>query len=244
VIDSTGGNIDAQSRQNLADLLATAKAIGFVEIQFALHPQGNNNPGNWSASTSWSGTNESYFQENWNLVFNLMPILRASGVHFTVDLGNELYLPKLGLHGRPDVRTMYAQKMWNNFRTVFRIDESIGFSVRPSEISSLSAARLIYGDYPPYTMSIHMYDDYYNNVRRAHSALNSANYKYTGLVIGEVPYNNATVGSEVKAASLTIGTRPIHYLLQWPVVQTAACADTGVNVAPPLLFDNYILHGF
>ncbi len=244
LIDSTGGNIDAQYRQNLVDLLATIKAIGYEEIQFAYFPQAQNNPGNWSSSIGWTSTNESYFQENWNLVFNLMPILRASGLHFTVDLGNELYLPETGAQGIPTNRAFYANKMWANFRTVFNIAESVGFSVRPGKIGELSKARVIYGSFPPYTMSIHMYGDYYNMVRRAHSELNSANYKYTGLVIGEVPYNDATAANQVNAASLTIGSRPIHWLTQWPLQPGAVCAEQGVNVAPPLNFSNYILYGF
>lgn len=244
LIDSTGGNIAPQYRQNLADLLATIKAVGFVEIQFAFFPQAQNNPGNWSSSIGWSSTDESYFQENWNLVYNLMPILRSSGIHFTVDLGNELFLPERGINGIPTNRTVYANKLWANFRTVFSIGESMGFSVRPGKIGDLSEARLIYGSYPPYTMSIHMYGDYYNSVRRAHSELNSANYKYTGLVVGEVPYNDATVASQVNSASLTIGSRPIHWLTQWPLQPNAACAETGVNVAPPVDFGNYIIYGF
>jgi hypothetical protein len=244
LIDSAGGNISPQYRQNLVDLLATIRAVGFVEIQFAFFPQGQNNPGNWAASTGWSSQNESYFQENWNLIYNLMPILRASGIHFTVDLGNELFLPQRGARAAPNNRAIYASKLWANFRTVFSIGESMGFSVRPSEIDNLSEARLIYGNFPPFTMSIHMYGDYYNNVRKAHAELNAANYGYTGLVVGEVPYNDADVASQVNSASLTIGSRPLHWLTQWPLRPGAACSETGVNVAPPLDFGNYIIYGF
>lgn len=243
LIDSTGGNIDPQYRQNLADLLATIRVIGYDEIQFAFFPQAQNNPGNWPSGL-WSSTNESYFQENWNLVYNLMPILRASGLHFTVDLGNELFLPERTFQNLPSNRATYGTKLWANFRTVFTIGESVGFSVRPGKIGDLSEARMIYGDNPPYTLSIHMYGDYYNMVRRAHSELNSANYKHAGLVIGEIPYNDAAAANQVNSASLTIGNRPIHFLTQWPLQPGAACADTGVNVAPPLDFGNYIIYGF
>ena len=243
LIDSTGGTIDQQYLTNLADLLATVRAIGYEEIQFAFFPQGQNNPGNWGTSYSWGSTEESYLLENWGLVTQVMPVLRSSGLPFRVDLGNELYIARfaprtLALSNQSN----YAKKMWEKFRSTYTIGESVGFSVRASEIPKLSTARLIYGNYPPYLMSIHVYNNTDSTIRSAHSALNSANYQYTGLVIGETPYNDLTSAQQIQSASLNIGSRPIHYVLQWPLTATPTCAD--VDVAPPVDFSNYILYGF
>lgn len=244
LIDSTGGTIDQQYLTNLADLLTTIRLIGYEEIQFAFFPQAQNNPTNWSTSFSWGSTQESYLQENWGLVTKVMPVLRASGMFFKVDLGNELYIPRfhpttLALSNQ----TAYAKKMWEKFRATYSIGESVGFSVRPSEISALSGARLVYGNYPPYLMSIHVYDNVDSTIRSAHSALNSANYKVTGLVVGEARYNHLSSAQQIQTASLNIGSRPIHYVIQWPLAESETCPND-VNVAPPLEFGNYILYGF
>lgn len=74
-MDSTGGNLSSRHRNNLQGLLATAESIGFTELMVGFFPIGPNDPTQW---TAWS---EDLYQENWNLIVNLRPLISASGLH-------------------------------------------------------------------------------------------------------------------------------------------------------------------
>jgi len=88
VIPSNGGNLPLQQRENLRDLMISAKNAGFIEVVVGFFPQLDNGPGSWVGAT-WNSAHEEYFQENWNLIANLMPYMRESKIKFLVDLMNE-----------------------------------------------------------------------------------------------------------------------------------------------------------
>lgn len=117
VMDSTGGNISTQNRQKLTDFLAAIKSKGFHAITFSFHPINFNNPKTWD---QWY---ETRFQENWNLIYNIRPIVANAGIQYRIDLMNE------GVP-RPDqdIVKQYARKMWLNYTYVFGKNDTVGFS--------------------------------------------------------------------------------------------------------------------
>ena len=75
LLDSTGGDLSEQNRQNLTDLLAAIKQTGFEEIQVSFIPSGGNTPFEWPELIP------DLYDENVSIVRNLRPINADAGLH-------------------------------------------------------------------------------------------------------------------------------------------------------------------
>lgn len=223
VFNSTGGTLGTQALTNIRDLILTARAVGFLEFQVGFFPIGDNDAKNWTGGLT--ETRNSYINENWGVIQEVMGVLRSTGVFFRVDLGNETFHVNSGTYPIYDAWTLYQQEIWKRFRTNFSVAETIGFSIRQSEIGNLDKARVVYGDFPPYVMDVHLYSNYSNDLARVHSELNSANYKYTHLVVGEAPYNDATAAADIANGKTRIGGRTLFYVTQWPLETASQCGS-------------------
>lgn len=233
-IPSNGGNFSAQYRNNLANLLATVKAFGFEEVVISFFPQAENNPVLWTDTGSWTPFHEDIFQENWNLIYHLMPIIQSSGVPYLIDLGNELSPPSSNY-----AWNYYAWKMWKNYELVFGRDNTVGFSL-PSASSRASNMRRVYGNTPPYVFDVHIYDDAYNAFRGLDKAMDKIGYKVQGWIVGESYYNDDLSANQISQASAN-SNRTVFFVTQWPLTRARTCSD--VDVVPEL-FNNYINYGF
>lgn len=237
VISSVGGNLPVQQRQNLADILSMMAEVGYDEVMIAFHPVAENSPINWSGNV-WNATHESYFQENWNLIHNLMPLIRNSPIPYRVDLGNELSPTS----NSSEVWKTYVWKLWLNFTSIFSVSESVGFSVAPGNLGNRVARfRNTYGNNIPHLFSFHVYDNAGMTFLAINSALNANGFRVQGLIIGEAFYNDASEAAELRSA-INAASRTVHYLTQWPLTRNSSCSD--VDVAPPLDFGHYINQSF
>lgn len=233
VMDSTGGTLSAQNRQNLTDLLAAIRAAGFAEMQVSFLPIGGNFAANWSA---W---NEDVYQENWNLIYHLHPVISGAGVPYRIDLCNEA----VPASSQP-VLLQYAQRLWSDYTYVFGKDDTCGFSVIGSDTDRIKNIPNVYRGNPPYLFDFHFYRnsvDEYQQFVSAHALMNQLGYGGQGWTISEAYYNDATAAANLHRAITDTG-RTVFWLLQWPVRPGAACAD--VSVAPPLDFSAYTSQGF
>ncbi len=241
LIDSSSGGLPPQYVSNLAGLIALAQQIGFVEFAIALHPNGQNDTAGWSGTGGqWDANDQSLLDENWGVLTSIMPVLRASGALYRVDLGNEFYVPRVMGRFGVNKATRYMQIFWARYRAHYSLSETTGFSVRPSEAANLSQARLVYGDTPPHLMDVHLYDTPGNTLRAADRGLREASYDGVGLVVGESYYNDAASAAEIVSAAPQL-SRTVFWVMQWPLTRNSSCSD--VNVAPPLDFSNYINAG-
>lgn len=244
---SAGGTIGVQGLANLRDLVLTAATIGYNEFQVGLFPLGENDNTVWTG-TSFNASQLAILDENWNVIRELTYQMRGTGVKFYMDLGNEsFHAGTEGFIKKNDNRTNYNKEIWSRFRSEFTVGESVGFSVRQGEIKNLDSARMVYGDTPPYIMDMHLYSDYANSLASIHRGLNNANYKYTQLIVGEAPYDDAAAADGILAGKYNIGNRTLFYVLQWPQDNSpdpGQCPPTTMNVAPPLEFGKYINRGF
>ncbi|WP_329848369.1 hypothetical protein [Stenotrophomonas hibiscicola] len=234
VIPSNGGNLPLQQRENLRDLMISAKNAGFIEVVVAFFPQLDNGPGSWAGAT-WNSSHEEYFQENWNLIANLMPYMRESKIKFLVDLMNEGSPPS----SAPYLWREYTKKMWANFTYIFGRAETIGFSIPTNSADRIAFLPELYGPLPPYVLDFHLYGNEKNQLKAIDASLNAISWPQ-GIIIGESYYNDATSASDISSAASGM-SRAIYFALQWPMTRTSTCAD--VDVAPPSDFNNYILQG-
>lgn len=233
VMDSTGGDLSASNRQNLTDVLRAIVDAGFVEIQVSFMTIGLN------AADSWTTWHEDRYQENWNLICNLHPIIAGAGIQYRIDLCNEAMPEK----SQPVVLE-YTQRLWTDYTSVFGRNDTCGFS-------TIGVARRIeyipkvYGKNPPYLFDFHFYRekdlDEYAKFTTAHQMMNQFGYTNQGWTIGEAYYNDSVAAANLRRAIDTTG-RTVFYLLQWPLASSASCAD--VSVAPPVDFSAYTAQGF
>jgi hypothetical protein len=240
VMDSTGGDLSASNRRNLTDLLRAIADAGFVEIQVSFMTIGENAPWTWSA---WK---EDIYQENWNLIYNLRPIIAGAGIQYRIDLCNEAMPPS----GMP-VFLEYTQRLWTKYISDFDRNDTCGFSTVgiPERISQIPQ---VYGNNPPYLFDFHFYRpnvayDEGDMFTTAHQLMNQYGYTNQGWTIGEVYYDDPTAARTLRQAIDSTG-RTVFYLLQWPLqaphvdFPDPACSD--VSVAPPVNFAAYTAQGF
>lgn len=235
LLDSTGGDLSVQNRRNLADLLTAVAEAGFVEIQVSFLPQGRNVP------YLWPRWDEDLYQENWNLIVNLRPLLVDAGILYRIDLCNEA----IPAPSQP-VLLEYAQRLWTDYTHVFGRDDTLGFS---AIASADRVARIpdVYGTEPPHLFDFHFYGntwdgrDEHRQFVDTHQAMAAMGYGVQGWTIGEVYYDDQAAAEGLRRAIDETG-RTVHYLLEWPLRRGAACEH--VSVAPPLSFAAYSARGF
>lgn len=236
IMDSTGGNLAPRFQANLANLLATIRATGFLEIEVSFNPQGGNDP------TKWTTFSSDYFQENWSLIQNLRPIIAGAGIPYHIDLSNE-GIPPVGF----TAMLQYSQELWNDYVAAFGSSDTIGFSII-ADSSHVSQVSAVYGptaygnNGSPQLFDVHIYNDPSNSFLTVFNSLNSQGYQGVPWVIGEAYYNDAPEAMALRQ-SITSTGQSVLYLTQWPVTSDLNC-DPNVNVAPPADFSNYIAQKF
>ncbi|WP_440223293.1 hypothetical protein ACQQ2N_19775 [Dokdonella sp. MW10] len=244
IMDSAGGNLSQQHRDNLRDVLEMIRNKGFSEVVMVYGPQGANAPHNWS---SW---NQSMADENWSVIKNLHPIIRASGLTYRIDLGNEMMTTNSG-----NIRGQYIKHIWPKYWDMFHryYYDSVGFSFAPGQIDAIDNMNSLYGNKFPVMADVHIYP-YGNNTE--YSLLSKAMTKFTQFgttagsyrfIIGEAYFNDATSAQQFKdkldnSASNPYISKP-WYVLQWPLVRSEAsvCPDVSTDSAS---YNNYSSRGF
>jgi hypothetical protein len=238
LMDSTGGDLSPQNRQNLANFLAAIKAAGFAQVEVAFHPQGPNWAGQW---TAWD---ETMFEENWDLIRNLRPLIQAAGLPYLIDLTNEA-IPEPASRANPsqDLLLAYSRRLWANYTSAFGRDDTVGFSVI-GDSAHVSRMREVYGDTPPPIFDIHLYGspaaDEYGLFRAADATMGRLDLTQP-WIIGEAFYDDAVAAGRLRAA-IADTSRPVEYLTEWPLTRGSLCQD--VDVPAPTAFDAYEGAGF
>jgi hypothetical protein len=233
-LESRNGKLTPQCRENLQNLLAEIRSIGFSEIIVGFFPQGYNQPVRWTAFQP------DLYEENWSLVRNLRPLIVAAGIPYRIDLANEA-----SPNPRQPIVLEYCQRLWNQYAAAYGTTDTVGFSIIP-DAGRLQVLPAIYGDSAfgnhgaPPVLDLHFYKDPKARFKTAVSILRDAGYRQP-WILGESYFNDS---GEAKALRKAIHAthQNVLFLLQWPLASGSACHD--VNLAPPLDFDQYIKRGF
>ncbi|AHH94783.1 hypothetical protein GCM10010174_36630 [Kutzneria viridogrisea] len=232
IMDSTGGKLSDQNRRNLTDLLAAVKQAGFAEVAVAFNSLSPNSPSGWS---SWQ---PDLYQENWQLIQDLHPVIAGAGLPYRVDLGNELTAS-----AGQKVVLQYDQQLWKDYTAKFGRNDSVGFSVNSNDPNQVGSVGQIYGTTPPPLFDIHVYDQEYERFLAADTALRQAGYTTQPIIVGESFYNDKAAAEGFAKASKQTG-RQIYYLTQWPKTRANVTQCDQVDVAPPADFSAYKAAGF
>ncbi|MEM8930237.1 MAG: hypothetical protein AAGE94_03635 [Acidobacteriota bacterium] len=229
LLRSNGGNLSSHDRTSLALFLSDVNVAGFSEILVGFFPIGPNSPLGW---TSW---NEPMFQENWNLIYNLRPLIAGAGIQYRIDLMNE---------GAPASHQtqlrQYVWKLWINYNLRFGKADTVGFSVAAGTSNPLDTATVVnrynttrdiydstsYG--PPYLWDVHLYDSPGLKLQALDQAMN-ARGDSSSLIIGETFYDDAATWSAIQS---TYVSRTVWHIYQWPLTPNRGC-DGHVDITPP-----------
>lgn len=259
ILDSSGGQLHPQQRANLVALLADVRDAGFAGFLLRYHPQGGNDPRNWSTFDS------DRFEENVALIASIEPLLQASGLPYGTDLFVE-GMPRARIIEignsriiRPneparEIWSRYARDLWARHVQAFGTARTVGFSFVSDTDDVRIDARMEHIDYiytvdGVLTLPIAMAFDLYGaNGRdegwifeRHHRHLADEGFPALPWVIAETYYDDATAAGAIGDAIKATG-RPVLYLTQWPLRRDGACADN--DVAPPVDYSNWRSAGF
>jgi hypothetical protein len=226
-IVAPGGAVPQRFLDNLTNLLASIRRIGFEEIIFVFGPLGDNQP----FGTSFPGQ---LYQDNWTVIQSVRPILLNAGIPYTIDLFNE---------GIPDPEQTqliaYTQLLWKDYTAAFGSGDTLGFSIIANNPSRLPQIPLVYGSNPPSVFDLHIYENPGATFTTALATLAQLGYRSVDWILGEVFYDDPISAEEFRTAMTSQG-RPIRFLVQWPSL------DDGnrTYVAPPLFFTAYAIRGY
>jgi len=262
VLDSTGGDLHPQMRANLSNLLDDIRAAGFRQLLLRFHPQRQNN------AASWTHFDEGIFQENWNLIANLLPLAIGSELDWRVDLMVEglpraryytLFGQLVVLAGEPDnsAWSTYANRLWRNYVAVFDPARSVGFSSLSDADPDRLRARIEHMSYVyrlaggervyPGALAFDLYGrggvDEGTLYRRIVDRLRREGYGNIPLIIAEAFYNDREAMGLLQAAVRELQARPL-YVLHWPVARDRQDCSPDVNVAAPVEIDQLLRFGF
>lgn len=262
LLDSAGGDLHPRIRQNLADFLADIRDAGFAQLLLRFHPQGGNDPARWSSFDS------EMFEENWNLIANVVPIVAASGLDWRVDLMTEgmpraRFARVLGqlllFPTEPDNEawSRYANRLWQNYVSVFGPERSVGFSSISDSDPDRLRARIEHTAYVyrmnggeriyPGALAFDIYGrdgvDEGELYRRIVDRLRRIGLGDMPLIIAETFYNDRQALGLLAAAMRETETRPL-YLLHWPVDRRLQACSPDVNVREPFAIDQLLRFGF
>ena len=230
-LTTPGGVMPNRFRNNLTNLLATIRRIGFEEIIVSYFPLGPNFPNNW---TSWQ---EDIYQDNWNLIQNTRPIVAAAGIPYLLDLGNEHIAAPTQQPGQIQLLA-YTQRLWTDYTAKFGKDDTLGFAII-ANTNQFRADTLpsIYGNNPQSSFDLHIYDSPLDTFLYEKQRLDQLGYGDVDWIIGETYADAASIAPQLRSGMQSTG-KSVRWVAQWPITPTTTW------VMPTILFTNYIAFGF
>jgi hypothetical protein len=231
IVDSFGGVMFEQHQQNLIDLLALIRAIGFNQINFRFGATAT------AYVTQWEQWNPPQFNENWSFVNSVRNLILANtDLKVVFDLQVESANSELATN---PLRELYARRLWRLYTTEHGTEDSCGYSVIHG-VDGLQAMWRAFdiGHLPrPACYCFDVYDREYLVLTTASDALTAAGEIEKPVYIQETNYNDAQSYADIK---LALSEKPLNFqcIFQWPKVRDQP--DVFPDVFPKR-FDNYLV---
>ena len=260
ILDSSGGQLQPQYLQNIADLLADMRDAGFQNFLFRYFPQGEND------AKAWDSLNSARLEDNWGVIRSIEPLLLAAGMTHGTDLLVE-GMPRarfFELGGQVQILpnepakegwSHYARELWARYVHEFGRDHTVGFSFVSDVEDVRIDARVEHKDYVytvdgelalPIALAVDLYGTSERDERwifeRYRKHLVDEGMGHLPWVIAESYYDDAVAAQGI-AEAMTATGQSVLYLTQWPLQRAPACSS-GVTVAPPVDYSAYAGFGF
>lgn len=218
LVPSAGGRLPEPYRTNLIDFLDDVRAAGFSTFTLTFNPWAENDPIGYTPIPY----DPAKLEENWGLIADLRPLLKAHGPRTTwIDLINE---------GAPDdwqprLRD-YVSELWRRYADAFGTDDVLVSAIVKSDeggstsrLRNLIAALRSTGRGMPAAFQIHPSWSRSGALRdlRAADALLSAEHLPQPILIGEEAYNPIGAARSI-AEFVHASRRPVLEVLEWPLM--------------------------
>lgn len=214
VIDSAGGVLKPQHANNLKELLAVVRPVGFNELIVRFAQQGDAWPQEWK---EWS---EALYQENTAFIFStrrlVLDAMEGSDMKITFDLGAEL-----GGIERGKI-TQYTERLWRDYTDAFGANDSFGFSIagHPSRIRRwISVADKV--GIRPSSYALDLYSHIPEWMPQMVPEFAAAGVEDPKIIILETYWNDTRALKELQQVAEDFNFE-YEFLMQWPLRRGSA----------------------
>lgn len=251
MVSSSTGRLQAPYRDNLIKFLTDVRKADFAPLTVDFAPQGPNDP----IGTPQDLYDPSLFEQNWNFVKDVRPLIKMYGPSSTrIDLLSEGapsdYWPYKGR------MNAYITEMYRRYADAFGTDDVVVSAIAPPDpfaditqpegghrLQNLIDALRASGRRMPTAFSVHVSNwwapagTYTLYGLRQEEAVLTANGLSQPLIIGETVYEDPDLARAI-AEFVRSSTRPVLEVQEWPLERGSSCRD--FSVAPPFHADAYI----
>jgi hypothetical protein len=236
VVSSAGGTLGASELSNLVRYVSDVRAAGFKQLTVVFGPEWTNDPIGFPDNHY----DASLFDENWNLIRTVRPLVKQYGPASTrFDLLNE-GAPSDYLATKGQLAD-YVARMYSNYVEAFgsedvTVSAIVGWNDQ-SRLSNLIDALRETGRPQPTWFEVHAGGPTLLQDLQATDATLTAKGLSQPLVLGETSYNDAA-GAEAIRQFTASSPRPLAEVMEWPLRPASGCG--AISVAPPYRADAYI----
>ena len=233
MFNSHNGDLAAQYKQNIADVLALVQQIGFTQIHFRFDAQLN-------ALPEWPAWDEAQFQQNLSFIMNVIGVVKANvSVKTLFDLAGEFIDSKA-------FYMQYCTALWREYTARYGSTDatmSINTGHRPS--SAKSRAQLIVHAFKgaglplPVFYLADCYGNEYLTLKGLHDGMVAVGQGNLPVYLQECFYNDKATATEVKKVRTTIRGLKLKGIFQWPGIRGTALDNVNFGPVFPKDFRNY-----
>jgi hypothetical protein len=236
VVSSAGGTLQPSVRQNVIDYATDVRNAGFERLEVVFGPMWTNNPIGFPENQY----NAALFDENWNLIRTVRPLVKQYGppsTHF--DLLNE-GAPSDYLATK-DQLAAYDARIYANYVDAFGNDDVTISSIvawnDQSRISNLIDALRATGRPLPTWFEIHAGGPTLLADLQATDATLAAKGLPQPLALGETTYDDSAGAAAIKQF-VDRSSRPLAEVMPWPLRAGSSCS--AISTAAPYSAGAYI----
>jgi len=238
VVSSAGGRLGPAETKNLVDFVSDVRRLGFVRLDVAFSPQGQNDPIGYPQNDY----DPSLFDENWQLIRYVRGIVKQYGgpLDSRFDILNE-GAPSDYLATKTQLEEYIAQ-MYSNYVDAFGNSDvtvsSIVAANDQSRIANLIDTLRSTGLPLPTWFEVHTYSTDVLDDLRATDATLTAEGISQPITLGETYYNDPSAASAV-ATFVATSSRRLDEALTWPLARGSSCQ--AISVPPPYKANAFIM---
>ncbi len=212
LVKINGGDMSAQHKQNLQNLINDIKAQGYNEICVRFMQQWLSNPKSWT-----NGWEETTYQQNWNFIVKTVNAVNSqlanSNIRVTYDLGGEM-----GGITRGESEA-YVRRLWRDYNVVFGNVNTVGFTLAYNKtrlsdyITNLKSTNIPL----PLEYALDIYsDDFSVELKDISDVLIAHNEQHKNVIIQETHYDDPDTFEDIIRESINNNLR-IRTIYQWPI---------------------------
>jgi len=225
IVNSSGGILPTQQRENIANLMQLIEAVGFGRLFFRFATQMGAHPFNWK---TW---NEEQYDQNWAFQTAVREIIYSSLNTSKVTLMFDLCLETGGIH--VGEAQNYTLRMWKDYTSKYGATDTYGFTIPNPSPTEVTQAIQVYdqvGVRPP-MYAFDIYGNEFEILSNVYLTLVKANEGKKPVLIQECYLNDVIAYTGFMQATMKYNI-PVTGIFQWPLARSSNHTAFSVNYPP------------